>query len=442
MWCRRVLSSCAFLGLFACADDPVKQQPSSPTADMNIAADMAQRADMASPADQPADMPSADAGQDMSASACSAQTPQQCRYSPVVDVELLPEAQRIFSRELTYQDVTGQPRRIRFEVRRPRAGASPAPVIIWSHGGSSGRDDPMNVGVEWGEVFNRAGYMSVHIAHAQRDAAQSVALCQAIGVEGCEVSCAADAECTRYEGGICQPNDKQCRYFKEPGWDRPEDLAQVISWLEENAAAGRPLEGLINLEKLAYAGHSAGAGAAMMANGAVRAFADKPYLKLEPRVSAFLSFSPQGPTEDGFAPASFDGTWCAQLAADPASCFSRPHLVITGMGDDTNDSVAEERRASFEALPTGLKFMGWVKDEAARHGTFDHNPETCLRYAKQEELDEVHYMKRCPEILTWIEAATLAFLDANLRDSAPARAYLRSQAPALLSRGQMDWVER
>lgn len=427
------------LGL-GCSDPEPERPKRNPPPDMRMAQEMGP-VDM--PADSGADLNAddmaPDAAPDMVAMSCASDTPEGCRYIPEQSKTLGLAPQE---RSITYMDVTNQPRTIRFELRRPMQVQTPAPIILWSHGGASGRNDPMNVGVEWGEVFNKAGYVSIHIAHAQRSKEQSVALCEAIGVEGCDQSCTMNSECTRYEGGGCQPSDGQCRYFKEIGWDRPEDVAKIIDWLEEQTAPGQPLEGQLDLSKIAYAGHSAGAGATMMTAGAPRNYADKLHLKLEPRVSAFVSHSPQGPGEDGFVEGSFDGSLCKMMAQDPSLCFSRPHLTVTGMGDDTSDTVAEGRRVPFELMPTGQKFLGWIKDEAARHTTFDHNPDACERHLKQEGLDEALAAKRCKAHLVWLESVVVAFLDATLRSSSRARSYLSSDAPKTLSAGVMDWERR
>jgi len=46
-------------------------------------------------------------------------------------------------------------------------------------------------------------------------------------------------------------------------WDRPNDVARVITYLQERAE-GPPFEGVIDLTRIAHVGHSAGAGAALM----------------------------------------------------------------------------------------------------------------------------------------------------------------------------------
>ena len=112
---------------------------------------------------------------------------------------------------------------------------------------------------------------------------------------------------------------------------------------------------------------------------------------------------------------SFDGALCNVLALDPLSCFSRPHL--TGAGDDTDGTTAEDRRIPFDTMPAGLKFLAGVDDEAARHGTFEHNAAKCPSYATSNGLDSV----------------VLAFLDGNLRSSSAARSWMRSGNVEVLS---------
>lgn len=373
------------------------------------------------PSDMRADLDASnDLVDDLPSKTCQGQA---CAYTPLASHEIDPAT---LDRSVPYEDITGQMRTIKFQVRRPVMPQTPVPVVIWSHGGSSGKNNPDQVGTEWGEVFNRAGYVSVHIAHAGRTDAQITAQCTEIGLQNCDTTCTDNAQCTTYPNGAC--NDNVCRYYKPINWDRPHDLEAVLAWLAKENAPDGVFKGRLDLENIAYAGHSAGAGSAMMAAGASRLYGDLTKHKLVPQIKAFIACSPQGPGEDGFSIASYDGSQCPSTT-NPELCLTRPVLLATGAGDDTGDaatgSVAENRKTVFEHLPAGQKYLFYINDESARHGTFEHNTKGCSTYARNNGIDQA----RCSTYLTWLDSVVLAFLDANLKDHPPAKAYLASDHP-------------
>ncbi len=376
----------------------------------------------------------ADSGTDGGASGgCSADTVSACDY--------MSHTQAAFGRRVTqsvtYTDVGGLPRTIELELRLPM-GAADGPVVVWSHGGASGQSDAASVGVEWGEVFVRAGYVTVAIAHAPRTRVEYDGLCagldwgDACGGQDCAqmADCAIDGE-----PGICV--DGGCRFWKHLSWDRPHDLSATLDWLSTEATPGGRLDGIIDLDRLVYAGHSAGAGSTMMVAGATRLIAGADTLLTDPRPVAFISASPQGPGDDGFTEGSFTGDVCQTLAADPAGCLARPHLILTGVGDDT-DVVAENRRLAFDLAPEGDRHLAWITEEAARHTTFNYGVDACERHQAGEGADPA----RCEAYRLWLRAVVLAFLDAHLRGDADAAAYLASDNPAVFSGGALSWEHR
>jgi poly(3-hydroxybutyrate) depolymerase len=112
--------------------------------------------------------------------ACSPSDPASCAYSPA---QLYQPGDKV-ARDIVYTDITGAERTVRVEIRRPMAGPEPSPLILWSHGGSA-RDTATNVGVDWGEVFNRGGFVVIAIAHEGRDAEGTRALCLALNLGDC-----------------------------------------------------------------------------------------------------------------------------------------------------------------------------------------------------------------------------------------------------------------
>lgn len=370
---------------------------------------------------------------------CEAANLAACAYQPPTIYAFDPPA---IQQTIDYTDVTGALRSITVEVRRPMNAPLPAPLVVWSHGGAHGRSDPTGVGDGVAEHLIEGGYVGVFIAHAPRSGTDLDALCAALGIAQVDCrsgACTADADCvTGGEGGVCR--DGLCARWKHLGWDRPHDVDAVLDWLEAQAAG--PLAGMIDVTRIVYAGHSAGAGATMMVAGATRQFAGVDTLLLDGRPTAFVSQSPQGPGDEEFTESSFTGAGCNALAIDPSLCLTRPHLVLSGVGDDTGDSVAENRRRTFDLMPAGDKYLLWLLEEAARHTSFEFEVDACATYAASQMLDPAVYPARCETYLAWLRSALLAFLDAHVRDSATARAYLASENLSVLTESAASWERR
>lgn len=232
----------------------------------------------------------------------------------------------------------------------------------------------------WAPRLARAGYLAVAIAHVPRDADERLALCTHLGTD--EVGCES---------------------LKFLNYDRPHDVRLVIDRLEAWNAEG-PLAGSLDLTRLAYMGHSAGAGATQMVAGAGRVFVTDPVFLADPRPEAFISMSPQGIGEDGFYAESWLGV-------------TRPVLVGTGLGDGGSEEVSTPRRDPFLHSAAGDNHLIWIEHQSAQHTVFEGSREACLRTSGQAICD------RMQALLT---SSVLAFLDTYLRESAEAAAYLAS----------------
>ncbi len=149
--------------------------------------------------------------------------------------------------ELGYTDVTGADRTVVVEVRSPDVGPATTPVVVWSHGGSVGKSSPAKVGEQWGRAMNQAGFTFVAIAHPGRDQASRNALCEAIAVV-------------------------ECAEFKYLLWDRLNDASLVFDWLEQMATNG---DLFVDVDRLVYGGHSAGAVAVMLMAGMESPYANR-----------------------------------------------------------------------------------------------------------------------------------------------------------------------
>lgn len=379
----------------------------------------------------------ADAGTDAgrtTVGACSEEDRAACAYEPVVSSEPGPES----TQAITYTDDFGLERTIEIELRLPSTAAGEAvPLVVWSHGGASGLMNAGGVGMQWSAILVRAGYAFLAIAHAPRTPAQYDALCNGISFDDCSVTaCMTDDDC-RSAGIASNCVFNNCRMFKHVIYDRPHDFAQVLDALERATMPGGPLEGRLDLDRIVYAGHSAGAGSTMSVAGAPRFIAGTTHLFYDPRPIAFVSASPQGPGDEYFTELSFDDEVCRAMAPDPSGCWSRPHLYLTGNGDEA-DTTPEVRRMSFELAPaTGERYLAFILEEAARHTTFEGNTDACERYAIDQSLDPSIYPARCATYLEWLSSVFVAFLDAFTRDSADARAWLASDNGPILAEQAM-----
>jgi predicted dienelactone hydrolase len=359
----------------------------------------------AATADSPVDH--ADTGETSDTGAttgCSADDLEACRYQPEARYEVLAP----ITRDVSYEDDVGEVRTVEVSLFRPDGAPRPWPVIVWSHGGAAGLRSSVGVGNEWRDVFVGAGYAFVAIAHTPREetttargGASRMAMCEHFGV-------------------TTLPDCARVKYLH---YDRPHDFIAVMDFLEAEAVG--PLAGFLDLERVIYAGHSAGTGSTSIVGGATREIYGMPVMRPDPRPIAFLAASMEGVGDDGFPEDGFDA-------------MSRPHLTLSGTGDDTPEAMASWRRLPFERMLPGDKHRLWIDDEQARHETFDHSTDACVTYVTARSGDTTV----CDRHLVWLESAALAFVDAHARDRAQAHAWLASDALVTLSGGVVEWSHR
>jgi hypothetical protein len=259
--------------------------------------------------------------------------------------------------------------------------------VIWSHGGAHGNDIALDSLPEWSTTTVNAGYFTVSVAHVSRSCDEQTALCNSLGVTPC----------------VCDES------FKYLNWDRPHDIAVVLSYLETIAATDN-----LDLDAIAVGGHSAGAGGVMMLAGATRVFVTDPVSLADRRPKAFLAFSPQGPGSEGFRDTSFGSV-------------GRTLLVGTGDGDITDGDTPEVRRLAYDLSPGLNKYLVYIADAQTRHGTFGHTTTGCV--------DGGADLETCEQFLGWLDEAALHFLDAKLRKNHAARDWLASPSLSNLSGG-------
>ena len=329
-----------------------------------------------------------------------------CLYVTPVNVNFA-----VSTSSVTYQDASSSPRTISFAIRTPIGLGGALPVVVWSHGGSQGHLNPLTALSEWGELTARAGYISVGIAHAPRSNFSRQLLCSALGVSDCAT-------------------------FSYLNWDRPHDISRVIDRLTALNAAVGPLQGRININRIAVGGHSAGSGGTLSVAGALRVFTNAPRNLADPRPIAFLAFSPQGPVSDGFFETDFRSPHTSW------SDISRPVLLSTGDGDNTCGNSAGEcvgtspsvRRIPYDLMPAGNKYLMHIHDTDTFHGLFGFNIAECISRGVAPG--------KCTAFRQWLASSALAFLDANVRGSIVARTWLLGGFIQQASGGIVEWKSK
>jgi hypothetical protein len=282
-------------------------------------------------------------------------------------------------------------------------------VVIWSPA-SGDSAAPQEVLSKWSETTAKAGYFTVTVAHQPRANADRIDLCLANGLDTL----------------------RECFFFNPVNWDWPNDLSQVINWLEGVNQAGPPeIRGRIDLKRIAVAGFADGSSGALSLAGARRMLASEKLAEAEDfsdaRPIAFVALSPQGPTLEGF----FDTERGREVTS--WTSIERPVLTVSGAGDNnclqlfggcTSGDTPSRRRIPFELMPPGNKYEMFIDSVLIPHdfiGSLDTASCSC------EEFD------------TWLRSTVLAFLDANVRELPAAAAWLKAGLIAPASNRTVIW---
>lgn len=231
------------------------------------------------------------------------------------------------------------------------SGVDRPPLVVFSHGIGEDRDSYQYLGRTWASH----GYAAIHVTHAGTDKA------------------------TLRQGYL-----KLYRATKErQNWiNRPRDVSFVLDQLARHAD-GAPV---VDLDRVAVAGHSAGAFTALAITG-MRAGSGE--VLADPRVKVAIALSM--PKMDGVVPpGGYDS-------------LTAPTLHMTGTCDGSliYRTRPADRRVPFTSTHASRQYLVTLAD--VNHNTFSNTTDP-------------HHAR--------IAALTTAFLDAYLRNDAAARAWL------------------
>lgn len=320
----------------------------------------------------------------------------------------------------TYRDDAGDPRTVELYVRVPIAISAVLPVVIWSPA-AGGTKVPPDVMSKWSETTARSGYLSISVAHGERSNVDRASLCLSQGVD----------------------TPRECFQFDPVNWDWPNDLREVVSWLDRVNQSGPPeFRGRIDMRRIAVAGFADGSSGALSLAGAKRLLTTQDFESADDftdqRPIAFVALSPQGPVLEGF----FDTE--PQRPVTSWTPIERPVLLITGAGDNNcryvsagcaDGDTPSRRRIPFELMPAGNKYEMYADSVRISHefiGTLDTSACVASGVAQTE----------CNDFDAWLRSAVIAFLDANVRGIPSANTWLKSGLIGPASNRTVMWSSK
>jgi predicted dienelactone hydrolase len=285
------------------------------------------------------------------------------------------------------------------KIYLPADSDKPAPIVIFSHGLGGTRENYQYLGEHW----SAQGYVVVHMQHIGSDDSVWKPL-RAAG--GADTRPNADG---RPGPAIMESMRKAAN--ADNYLARIKDTAFVIDELERQNKDG-PLMGKLDLDRIAFAGHSFGAQTAQAEAGQVSAVGN--LSGRDPRIKVVIAMSPAPPEMDRAGEKVF-----AKIAV--------PVFYLTGTEDRDPFSRHEpaERKIPYEKANAKDQYQ--LVFEGGDHMLFSGN-----RLALKKPHDDAYRAT--------ILKTTTAFLDAYLRNDDKAKAWLREKAKdEIKDQGTFEW---
>jgi len=281
---------------------------------------------------------------------------------------------------------------LNIKVRYPQGAKGPLPVVIFSHGLGGSGEGFAELTAHWAS----RGYVVILPTHSD-----SLALRKKAGQETPDLLAGPAAL-----KSLLQPMDRlaDVRFILDsfPAIEQRIDAPGQV-------AATRPVARLLDRDRIAMAGHSAGAFTTEMALGVklTNPLTGRQLTFAEPRIKAGILVSGQG-------------TATKTLAKDAWSDIALPMFVITGSLDTEpiTDETPESRQEPFKFAKPGDKYLLFI--DGATHGSYGGKVMSGVLLEKPTTDVKV--------ITDAVSAGTTAFLDAYLKSDAPAKACLLTDA--------------
>ena len=296
-------------------------------------------------------------------------------HSPAAFARTLPRDAQMTARSANDNTVyetwtdNSRHRQIPVKIYLPPNATPPYPIVIFSHGLGGSRDAAEYLGQYW----SQHGYFCVFPQHV-----------------GSDSSVWEPARGTNRQEFIRR---MQVAANGQNLVDRAHDVTFVIDELERRNQTDPNLKGKLNLNAIAVAGHSFGAGTALVAAG--QKFGPGSQLE-DKRVKSALYLCP--PVMGGRMAGTYDD-------------ITIPGMLLTGTEDNSmiRGTKAEDRRIPYDGIRAPHQYL--VNFYGADHATFGGRS---FRAPKETDA-EFHRL---------IDGVTLKFLDATLKNDPAAWQWL------------------